>query len=281
MIDEHPDRELAPRDVVARAIWRLLMAGRRVFLDAREAVGDQLPERFPTVFELCRRQGLDPRREPMPVSPAAHYHMGGIAVDGQGRTSLEGLWACGEVSSTGVHGANRLASNSLLEALVFGSRVAEDLRSFAGRGASGRGFLSGRRVPAMPAGTAQDAGWQLAIRRTMWEKVGVMRDAQGLSAALGELEGLARSQPAMAGEARNLLTVGRLVTAAALARRESRGGHHRCDHPRPDPDWQRRIYLTAAPDGSAVLEEAPMPEVPAVAAMPAVPAISAIPAVAR
>jgi L-aspartate oxidase len=251
MGDEHPDRELAPRDVVARAIWRRLMAGHQVFLDAREAVGDEFPERFPTVFELCRQHGLDPRKEPMPVAPAAHYHMGGIDVDGQGRTSLAGLWACGEVSSTGVHGANRLASNSLLEALVFGGRVAEDLRA-----RSGRSFPSGRRVPAVPAGTPQDAELQLAIRRTMWEKVGVVRDEKGLTAALDELEALAESQPGMAGEARNLLSVGRLVTAAALARRESRGGHYRSDHPQPDSDWQHRIHVTAAPDGSAVLDEA-------------------------
>lgn len=252
MGDEHPDRELAPRDVVARAIWRRLMAGRQVFLDAREAVGDEFPERFPTVFELCQRHGLDPRKEPMPVAPAAHYHMGGIAVDGQGRTSLYGLWACGEVSSTGVHGANRLASNSLLEALVFGSRVAEDLRD-----QTGRGFPSGRRVPALPVGTPQDAELQLAIRRIMWEKVGVVRDEKGLTAALDELEAMAESHPHVAGEARNLLSVGRLVTAAALARRESRGGHYRSDYPQADPEWQRRIHVTVAPDGSALLDEAP------------------------
>jgi L-aspartate oxidase len=253
MGDEHPDRELAPRDVVARAIWKRLMAGRRVFLDAREAVGDEFPERFPTVFELCQRHGLDPREEPMPVAPAAHYHMGGIAVDGQGRSSLAGLWACGEVSSTGVHGANRLASNSLLEALVFGSRVAEDLRA-----QSGRSFPSGRRIPAVSAGgagTPQDAELQLAIRRTMWEKVGVVRDEKSLTAALDELDALAESHPHIGGEARNILSMGRLVTAAALARRESRGGHYRSDYPQPDPDWQRRLYVTAAPDGSAVLDE--------------------------
>jgi len=249
MGEEHPDRELAPRDVVARAIWRRLMSGRRIFLDAREAVGDEFPERFPTVFELCRRHGLDPRTEPIPVAPAAHYHMGGIAVDGQGRTSLPGLWACGEVSSTGVHGANRLASNSLLEALVFGSRVAEDLRASAGRS-----FPSGRRVPTVSAGTPRDEELQIAIRKVMWEKVGVVRDEKGLSAAADELEALAESYPRLAGEARNLLSVGRLVTAAALARRESRGGHFRSDFPVPDPDWQRRVHVTAAPDGSAILE---------------------------
>jgi L-aspartate oxidase len=249
MQDEHPDRELAPRDVVARAIWRRLMAGRKIFLDAREAVGDEFPERFPTVFELCRQHGLDPRTEPMPVAPAAHYHMGGIAVDGRGRSSLAGLWACGEVSSTGVHGANRLASNSLLEALVFGARVAEDLR-----GSAGRGFPSGRRIPSAPPGTPRDAELQRAVRRVMWEKVGVVRDEKGLTAALSELDALAETWPRAAGEARNLLCVGRLVTAAALARRESRGGHYRSDFPQPDPEWQRRLFLTAAPDGSALFE---------------------------
>src|SRR6185436_19887220 len=128
MLDEHPDAELAPRDVVARAIWRRQVAGEGVFLDARAAVGDRFPERFPRVFEICRRHGFDPRIQPVPVAPAAHFHMGGVSVDIDGRTSLPGLWACGEVSATGVHGANRLASNSLLEALVFGARVAEDLR---------------------------------------------------------------------------------------------------------------------------------------------------------
>lgn len=251
MADEHPDRELAPRDVVARALWRRLMAGRRVFLDARAAVGDAFPDRFPTVFELCRRHGLDPRTQLIPVAPAAHYHMGGIAVDGQGRTSLPGLWACGEVASTGVHGANRLASNSLLEALVFGSRVADDLRASAGRS-----FPSGRRIPSVPAGTDQDRALQLAVRKILWEKVGVVRDEKGLTAAVEELESMAESYPRISGEARNLLAVGRLVAAAALERRESRGGHFRSDHPLPDPDWQRRLFLTAAPDGSAVMERA-------------------------
>ncbi|MES1240087.1 MAG: L-aspartate oxidase [Acidobacteriota bacterium] len=255
MKDEHADAELAPRDVVARAIWRQLMAGRRVFLDAREAVGDEFPERFPTVFELCRQHGLDPRVEPMPVAPAAHYHMGGIAVDGLGRSSLSGLWACGEVSSTGVHGANRLASNSLLEALVFGARVAEDLRGSAGGRAP-----SGRQAPRVPRGTPRDAELKHAVRRILWEKVGVVRDEEGLTAALSELDALSEASPEAAGEARNLLGVARLVAAAALARRESRGGHYRSDFPQTDPDWQHRLYLTAAPDGSAVFEASGAPE---------------------
>ena len=261
--DEHPDAELAPRDVVARAIWRRQMArhqqmaGERVFLDSRAAVGESFPERFPRVFELCQAQGIDPRVEPVPVAPAVHYHMGGIAVDLDGRTSLPGLWACGEVTATGAHGANRLASNSLLEALVFGARVAEDLRS--AKPASDEPDSKDLRIAAGPNGIQAPGDGELiaAVRRLMWEKVGLVRDEEGLSAALEELEVLAVRHRWAAGEARNLLGVARLLTAAALARRESRGGHFRTDFPMPDPAWQRRLFLTAAPDGSARFEEEP------------------------
>ena len=123
----HPDAELGPRDVVARAIHREIAAGRSVYLDTRAVLGARLPEAFPTVYENCISMGIDPIRDPIPVAPAAHYHMGGIKVDAAGRASLAGLWACGEVSSTGAHGANRLASNSLLEAVVYGARIAEDI----------------------------------------------------------------------------------------------------------------------------------------------------------
>ena len=125
MVGQHPDAELAPRDVVARAIWARLQAGSRVYLDATAAVGASFPERFPTVFDLCLEDGIDPRIQPVPVAPAAHYHMGGVATALDGRASLPGLWAVGEVACTGVHGANRLASNSLLEATVFGQRAGE------------------------------------------------------------------------------------------------------------------------------------------------------------
>lgn len=250
---EHPDAELAPRDVVARAIWRRLIAGRRVFLDATKAVGAEFPEHFPTVFHLCREHGLDPRTQPIPVAPAAHYHMGGIAVDENGRTSLSGLWACGEVTATGAHGANRLASNSLLEALVFGARVADDLRA---------GLPSSRtprvRMANAPLGLSApgDAELTRAVRRLMWEKVGLVRDEAGLSFAVAELRRLAAAHPQASGEARNLLGIGRLLAAAALERRESRGGHYRSDYPVPSPVWQRRLFLTAAPDGSARFEPA-------------------------
>jgi len=260
MLDEHPDAELAPRDVVARAIWRRRVAGEDVVLDARDAVGGRFPERFPKVFEICRNSsrqgGLDPRIEPIPVAPAAHYHMGGIAVDSNGRTSLPGLWACGEVSATGVHGANRLASNSLLEALVFGARVAEDLRRAIPAGpvpvrTAGLRIAVGAEISGDPAG---DAELTIEVRRLMWEKVGLVRDEAGLLAALDELDHLAALHPEAAGEARNLLGVARLVTAAALVRHESRGGHFRSDVPETDAAWLRRLYLTAAPDGTACFE---------------------------
>lgn len=192
----------------------------------------------------------------MPVAPAAHYHMGGVQVDADGRTSLPGLWACGEVTATGVHGANRLASNSLLEALVFGARVAEDLRRTPQLAETVRtadlrataGFDRGRSAPGDPE-------LILAVRRLMWEKVGLVRDEAGLTAALAELDQLAAHSSPAAGEARNLLAVARLVTAAALVRHESRGGHFRSDVPETDPAWARHLVLTAAPDGSALFED--------------------------
>jgi L-aspartate oxidase len=261
MTDEHPDAELAPRDVVARAIWRQSRAGHEVFLDARAAVGEELPEHFPTVFQLCQEHGLDPRTEPIPVAPAAHYHMGGIDVDENGSTSLRGLWACGEVAATGVHGANRLASNSLLEALVFGARVADDLRSGLPSARSPRRLAAG---PASGLAAPGDAGLIATVRRLMWEKVGLVRDEAGLAAAVAELTSLAAAHPQASGEARNLLGVARLLAEAALERRESRGGHYRSDFPESDPAWQRRLYLTAAPDGSARFEPAEPPRAAAV-----------------
>jgi L-aspartate oxidase len=139
LVDENGDRfmanapgaELAPRDIVARAVWRHMAAEHRIFLDARNVRGLDFARRFPTITALCREAGIDPVTQPIPVRPAAHYHMGGISVDKNGRTSIDGLWACGEAACTGLHGANRLASNSLLEAAVCGSWVAKDIAATA------------------------------------------------------------------------------------------------------------------------------------------------------
>jgi L-aspartate oxidase len=258
-----PRAELLPRDVVARALWSALVCGRRAFLDAREAVGKAFPERFPTVFEACGRHGLDPRREPIPVAPAAHYHMGGVDVDLDGRASVPGLWAAGEVACTGVHGANRLASNSLLEALVFGARVARSVGEALPHLRRPAGTLE---VPPVAAAGADDheatAAVGAAIRRVMWEKAGLVRTADGLREALAAIEALVAATPAGAAEARNRATVARLVATAALARPESRGAHFRADHPLADTAWRRRILLT--PEGSAArLETEPVRTRPA------------------
>ena len=257
---EHPLAELAPRDVVARAIFRRRQRGEDVFLDAREAVGERFPQRFPTVFARCREAGIDPRTEPMPVTPAAHYHMGGVAVDLAGRTSIPGLWACGEVASTGAHGANRLASNSLLEALVFGAEVGEDIAAVApGRpddttvrratreSASRPTSVAAARTtgPASAADAQGAARLRSQVRQLLWDHVGLERDADGLSTALHELAAIAEDPAASNGELRNLVTVGRLVTAAALLREESRGAHWRRDFPAANPAYAHRTVATA------------------------------------
>jgi len=267
MLGEHPDAELAPRDVVARAIRRRRAAGLEVFLDARDAVGDAFPERFPTVFRLCREHGIDPRRRPMPVSPAAHYHMGGIATDAVGRASLPGLWACGEAASTGVHGANRLASNSLLEALVFGARVARSIGSTAPPVRLAGPVRLPRPAEIPQAGAARLAGDERArrtleeLRRAAWTEAGVERSGAGLERFLERLDAIdaidamgashraghhGSEATALGGEGRNLLLVARLVATAALTRTESRGGHYRSDHPEPDPRWRRHLAMELA-----------------------------------
>jgi L-aspartate oxidase len=244
MLGEHPLAELAPRDVVARAIFRRRQAGDTVVLDATTAVGERFPARFPTVFARCLEQGFDPRVEALPVTPAAHYHMGGIAVDLRGRASLAGLWACGEVASTGVHGANRLASNSLLEALVFGAEVGEDVwRSAAARPHPRVARALGRQLLPMPV--CDDPELRARARQALWDDVGVERDAHGLRHGLDTLAALATEPAAAAGELRNLVEVGRLVAAAALLRSESRGAHWRRDFPAASATAARRTVTTA------------------------------------
>lgn len=245
----HPDGDLASRDVVARAAWHHLAEGGTVLLDLRMLA--DLPRRFPTVAAVCAARGLDPARAPVPVTPAAHYHMGGIAVDGRGRTSAPGLWACGEVASSGVHGANRLASNSLLEALVAGARVAGGLPAASGRAASpaGRAAVPATDPLAPAAPAVAEPRALAAVRDLMWRHVGLVRDADGLGAAAVWLAALAQSpDPAV----RQAALVAGLVAAAAAARPESRGAHHRADHPQPDPAWQRRLSAWLTPRGPVV-----------------------------
>lgn len=241
MLAIHADAELAPRDVVARAIFREIARGGQVFLDTRQAVGNTFPDRFPTVYQNCQSMGIDPVTQPIPVAPAAHYHMGGISVDERGRSSLEGLWACGEVASTGAHGANRLASNSLLEAIVFGARIANDIQ-----GTVPEESLPFDAAPSLQVETANHAApMVMQLRKLMSANVGVIRDREGLVSALAEITRLERA----AGPAsllRNITTTAKLVTAAALAREESRGGHFRSDFPEARDVWQHRTFITLA-----------------------------------
>jgi L-aspartate oxidase len=232
----HRDAELAPRDIVARAIHRELADGHKVFLDCREAIGAEFPEHFPTVYAACRSAGIDPVREPIPVAPAAHYHMGGIASDGHGRSSLQGLWAVGECACTGLHGANRLASNSLLEGLVFGARAAEDVQATVSP-------RLGRGTPPAPERFAAPSPPHV-LRDAMTRLVGLERDEAGLREALAVIAQVERAggpEPALL----NMTAAAKLVTSAALARRESRGGHYRTDHPQTD-EIGRRTFLTLA-----------------------------------
>jgi len=241
MARHHPLGDLAPRDVVARAIHEQRLNGQGAFLDARQAIGDHFPDLFPTVFAACQSAGIDPRRAPIPVATAAHYHMGGVWTDADGRTSLPGLFAAGECASTGVHGANRLASNSLLEAAVFGARAGR-AAALEARADLTCAILPIQTAPALPDGAIKD------LRRAVGLYAGVVRDRQGLIQLLSLIDGMQeRHGPALP------LIAARLVATCALMRTESRGSHSRSDY--PDTDEVSRRTLTTL---SKILANAPL-----------------------
>jgi L-aspartate oxidase len=248
MQGQHPLADLAPRDVVAKAIMRRMRetGAEHVWLDARHLGAERWESRFPTILTVCRSHGIDPVTELVPVAPACHYASGGVATDLAGRSSIPGLYACGEVACSGVHGANRLASNSLLEGLVFSSRIAATLLDDLPRR---REPVPDRRVPGLVSGSALSD-----IQRTMTERAGVLRSDTGLAAAAEELDAAA-STPAPhpdteAWEATNALTVGAALVHAARTREETRGSHWREDFPERDDDhWLGHVDLTMA-DGS-------------------------------
>jgi L-aspartate oxidase len=234
MAKAHKLTELAPRDVVARAIFREQQRGHGVFLDARK-LGARFAKRFPGIFALCTARGIDPRRDLIPVTPAAHYMMGGIVTDLCGRASMNRLYAVGEVARTGVHGANRLASNSLLEGLVFAERVARDVVAAPELGNVPK---PGRwEVPRLTDRGATQVAAD-SVRAVMWQHAGIARTAKGLRAGLAALEEIEKRLPEGATEEQNLVQTGRLIAEAALLRKESRGGHYRSDYPRAKSAWR-------------------------------------------
>ena len=239
----HPDGELAPRDIVARGVFAEINAGRGAYLDARAAIGREFPDRFPTVYAACKEAGIDPVADPIPIAPAEHYHMGGVWTDARGRTSLDGLWAAGEVASTGVHGANRLASNSLLEAVVFAARIAADLAACPDLALDSAAMAKLRGAPVASAEPLAEEGLVAELRAAMADDVGVLRDAQGLAraiATIGRIERAAKTRLVA-----DMALSARLVATTALLRRESRGAHARTDFPQTEAIG-RRSQITLA-----------------------------------
>lgn len=248
----HSLGELAPRDVVARAIFDQLerTAAPHVLIDFRPIGPERTRHRFPTIARVCAQFGVDVFKEPVPVAPAAHYWMGGIVSDFQGRTSLPGLYTVGETASTGVHGANRLASNSLLECLVFANRIADHVRHF--NQTPGK-YDDTFTTP--PGRTRPDPERVEIIRAELpwlcWRTCGITRDATGLEAGLAQIslweqwlgeDDWTTERSAL--EVLNLVTVAGLLLKSALLRQESRGGHYRSDYPGPNPSWQVHTLIT-------------------------------------
>ncbi|GGP41274.1 L-aspartate oxidase [Streptomyces variabilis] len=262
MLGQHELAELAPRDVVAKGIVRRMLDhdAEHMYLDARHFGAEMWENRFPTILAACRAHGIDPVTQPVPVAPAAHYASGGVRTDSHGRTTVPGLYACGEVACTGVHGANRLASNSLLEGLVYAERIAADIAATGLRARVPQPLPTGER-PAHPLLPSEA---RFAIQRTMTRGAGVLRSEASLAEAADSLHRLhtdARdaldengktAEPGVdTWEATNLLCVARVLVAAARLREETRGCHWREDRPeRDDTAWRRHIVVRLNPDRS-------------------------------
>jgi L-aspartate oxidase len=255
----HPDAELAPRDTVSMAIQQEMQrtTSDHVYLDITDHKADFLIQRFPTIYRTCMKYGLDFTRDWIPISPAAHFMIGGVETDINGATTLSGLYAAGEVAGCGVHGANRLASNSLLEGLVIGARAAKALSEYkphyADRAAilvrKAKDYVAKMTSQKNPPNQSLDVD-RRRLRELMWKNVGIVREKASLTETLKVLErwdAFKKAKPVsqMMGEFQNLLTTSRLITKAALLREESRGVHYRSDHPRTSSKWdQRHITFT-------------------------------------
>jgi L-aspartate oxidase len=247
----HPARELAPRDVVTRAIHAEMQAAGsdHVYLDMTHLNAEYITKRFPRIYRTCKDLGIDITAEPIPVSPAAHYMMGGVRTDLWGAATIPGLFAAGETACTGVHGANRLASNSLLEGLVYGERAGLAASRYARKHFSRR--AGALRVPPAESGktSTQDvADIRAALKKLMWEKVGIVRNRKDLTAAVRQLREWDRMTRNHAGsrsvyELKNMITTSLLIARSALQREGSVGAHYRSDFPTKGRNWRKRTVL--------------------------------------
>ncbi|WP_028777768.1 L-aspartate oxidase [Shimazuella kribbensis] len=232
--------DLAPRDVVSRAIFQETMEGHHVYLDATKLTVD-FANRFPTIFTACMEVGIDPRVDLIPVTPAAHFMMGGVKTDLSGQTTIPRLFACGEVARTGVHGANRLGSNSLLEGAVFARKVALTIASLSKRTVKP---LQEIEVSVRLCNNKQkEEQWKQQIQQVMWKYAGISRTKLGMEKGLQELKSISDQIPSSYLESQNMLQVAQIVLQAALWREESRGGHYRSDYPKTEEIWASRQYI--------------------------------------
>ncbi len=232
--------ELAPRDIVSRSIVAEMRktGSRNVFLDMTAMNEDFLRERFPKIYETCKFYDLNIAEDLLPVSPASHYCMGGVRTDLYGRTTVKGLYAAGEVTCTGVHGANRLASNSLLEGLVFGARAGKAMTEDNSKFKISSSKLENQKTEpvALNLKSGISTAVKKRVKRLMWERVGILRDKDSLRRAIREFEQISKAN--LGTSSRNFVTVATLIAKAALWREESRGGHFRTDFPQRDDSWR-------------------------------------------
>lgn len=236
MPEIHPDAELAPRDIVSQAMWAQISKGRKVLLDARHSTGECFPDRFPTVYKYCTDNGINPITDLIPVSPVAHYQMGGVKVDSRGRTTVSGLWACGEVSSTGLHGANRLASNSLLEALVYAKHVANDVVKNmktkenwnTSKNYDALCKISSDFVGKPYQNSKKDEDTIKKLRNCMYMNSGVVRNEKGLSKLISFADKILQNKN-ISKELFHRAILSKMIAVSALKREESRGSHYRED----------------------------------------------------
>ena len=241
----HPSGDLAPRDIVARELQRLKDLGHSTFLDCRKFSNEQLETMFPSAYNFLKKANIDFTKEKIPVTPAAHYHMGGVLVDENGKSSIKGLWACGEVSSTGAHGANRLASNSLLEAFVFGKRIATSINSEVLNNIEDKNINFKKYLPKEKTSSrirAKKYIWQL--RNIMSDLVGVYRNEQKLRKAFIEIDRIEREAKDLSAKLKDMILVSRLITYSAYMRKESRGAHFRSDYPKSNEKFLFRKKIT-------------------------------------